>query len=92
MYPGTLFGLDPLGWEVAVLCAVAATVLVGLIVGGFVLLARSGRASRATRELGLLALWRLDRALRMAAAHKLATSPAERGGTIGSSLTMDSTL
>lgn len=92
MHPGTLFGFDPLGWEVPVLCALAATVLVGLIAGGFMLLARSRRGSRATRELGLLALWRIDRTLRIAATGRLATSPAERGGTIGPSLTMDSTL
>lgn len=91
MHPGTLFGLDPFGWEVGALCALAAAVLVGLIAGGFVLLARSGRASRATRELGLLALWRLDRALRMAAARKPATSPGGRGGTVGPSLTLDTT-
>ena len=92
MHPGTLFGLDPLGWEVAALCALAAAVLAGLIAGGFVLLARSGRAARATREPGLVALWRLDRAVRTAVARQLATSPAERGEPVGRSLTLDSTL
>ena len=71
MHPGTvLFGLDPFGWEVAVLCALAALALVSLIAGGFALLWRADRtdrrppgpASAVPREFGLLALWRLERA------------------------------
>ena len=66
-----LAGLDPAGPEAMALCAAAAAALGALIGIGFVLLWRAGRRTRGDRrrvgssgptELGLLGLWRLNRA------------------------------
>lgn len=87
-----LLGLDPAGPELAALCALAAVVLGGLLGGGFVLLARAERGSTGAgatsagagarpaagdpRELGVLALWRLERAVRAGSGHASAARPA----------------
>lgn len=78
----SLFGLDPFGIEAMILCALTALGLVGFIAAGFVLLWRPGHGlsprgkdqssslmGRASRELGLLALWQLERAVRSGQAH-----------------------
>lgn len=70
MSTGTLFGLHVSDAEAAVLCVAVVLVLGSLIAGGFVLLWRSERGGRQTareagrgpHELGLLALWKFERA------------------------------
>ena len=67
-----LFGLDPIGASVQILCAVVALAVGVLIVGGFASLWQSerrtrglaGKAKQLPPELGLVALWRLERAVR----------------------------
>lgn len=68
----TVVGLPLASMDSLVLCAVVALVLVGLIVGGFVLVWRGERAAIRSRGgahhgphcLGLLSLWELERTLR----------------------------
>lgn len=73
MHPESFFGVDPVGVDVQMLCALAGLALVGLIVGGFAALWLADRggglpgeekSAVTVPELGLLALWRLNRALR----------------------------
>ena len=67
-----LFGLEPTGTPVQILCAVVALAVGVLIVGGFASLWQSerqthglaGTAKQSLPELGLVALWRLERAVR----------------------------
>ena len=64
-----MLGLDPTGPQAVALCVIAASALVLLLLAGFVLLAQyrhdSGKADPALRqdaiEVGLTALWRMDR-------------------------------
>jgi hypothetical protein len=72
MERGTVFALELADVDPAVLCAVVALVLAGLIVGGFVLFWRGERAAIRSRGgahhgphgLGLLSLWQMERTLR----------------------------
>lgn len=85
----TLFGLDPLGVEAMILCALAALGLVGFIAAGFALLWRAKRsasrlsrlAEHSPRELGLLALWRLERTLRGSSVQPTVVAP-DQGGPV----------
>ncbi len=64
-----LFGMDPAGWEAMVLCAAASIVLAALVFGGFLALRRAKAADKrrapfGSEALGVLGLWRLNRALK----------------------------
>ena len=64
----TLIGMDPVGGGALLLCAIMAALLGVVIVVGFSLVRPSTRSSRkggasAAPDLGLLALWHLNRAL-----------------------------
>jgi len=68
---GMLFDFDSSGVEAAVLCVLTCSALIALIFSGFALSSRFLRPAprrplpaRHPEELGVLALWRLDRALR----------------------------
>lgn len=60
-----LLGLDPNGIEAMGLCAFTCAILIVSIIAGFLIMARqrlpAPRPDGERVELGLLALWRLDR-------------------------------
>ena len=64
-------GMDPTGAEAMALCAAAALVLAVLVLGGFLMIGRANRRQAQARNpssdseaLGVVALWRLNRAMR----------------------------
>ena len=84
-----LFGLDPTGVEAIVLCVLTCSALIALMFTGFALSSRylgtetklPHRAAHHPDELGLLALWRLDREQRTnRASDQLADPMAEEVG------------
>ncbi|MHB8620381.1 MAG: hypothetical protein ACYDAG_12555 [Chloroflexota bacterium] len=69
-----MFGFDPTGPQAAALCILAGVSLALLMLTGFLLLAHHQREARRSQptprqdaaELGLVALWRMERALQSA--------------------------
>jgi hypothetical protein len=96
MDPQLLADLDPSGSEAMALCAVAAAALAAFIGGGFALLRRAGRADRllaaparrGARELGVTALWRLNRAVRRGPKHAPTESLSKTGEPHPSTVTV----
>lgn len=86
---GTLFQLHPAGAVVLSLCVLATMALGALILGGFALLRRAGQRARRlvshpSQELGLLALWRLERTVRYGPAVSRTERPASNSVIGGS--------
>ena len=76
MHPAAFFGSDPFGSDIRTFCVLVALVVTAVIVAGFVFLAcveqnfRSpsvGGQVRTVHQLGVSALWRLNRTLQRGA-------------------------